>query len=364
MIFNEVTKRLFDSAVKKLQGNIDNIQTTSARTMQANGWYRIAYLDGNTQIPSNSCFITLKKSSSRGESHLLRLEATNLGAKFNIISSRVDDAVQFHTIKKIRYTYDSAKSYIEVYCSSAISTYGFTATVFDILNVYETPWKPLNFVDTSETVDGVTVTTTYDILANASPVTDLDLVRLEGTESLSTSILEKALEVEDGVHNFRFNGGYTGDDLPQTNYRYGMATIYKRSASLITVVLWGRTNYNPQFNTYGSGAWSGWQTFATTADLTTALANYLPIVNGEVVASNILPLKVKNSASDSCYTRYSGKDGTLGFLGFSGTNTLFALNKDGGNLGEILHTGNSAKVLFTESDAAAPSDTTALWAHL
>ena len=37
MIFNEVTKRLFDSAVKKLQGNIDNIQTTSRATLSTAG---------------------------------------------------------------------------------------------------------------------------------------------------------------------------------------------------------------------------------------------------------------------------------------------------------------------------------------
>lgn len=36
----------------------------------------------------------------------------------------------------------------------------------------------------------------------------------------------------------------------------------------------------------------------------------------------------------------------------------------GSGVRNILHSGNCTKIAFTESDAAAPSDTTALWAHL
>lgn len=266
------------------QTKIDNIQTTSARTMQANGWYRIAYRDGNTQIYDNSCFIALRKFSSSGESHLLRLEATNLGAKFNIISSRVDDAVQFHTMKKIRYTYDSAKSYIEVHCSSAISTYGFMATVFDTLNAQLTSWKPLNFEETSETVDGVTVSTTYDIPANASPVTDLDIAKAKNNfqpqyyNVATSAINDKIKEIYTNSAPASFFNAIVGNNqnvmYKVEGYKLNDLYGYVRRCSYMGGTNTGRTSQCQILN----GVWSEWENFSTTADL----ANYLPLSGGEV----------------------------------------------------------------------------------
>lgn len=83
--------------------------------------------------------------------------------------------------------------------------------------------------------------------------------------TLSTSILEKALEVGAGVYNYSLNGNsYTGNDLPATNYKFGLATIRKRNDAGIAVILWGSLNINcdfPQVNYYDAtnAVWQGWK---------------------------------------------------------------------------------------------------------
>ena len=104
------------------------------------------------------------------------------------------------------------------------------------------------------------------------------------SETLTTSILEKALTLSQGTYEYSLGGGsYTGTDLPSSNYKYGKATVRtKGGSSTITVILWGVLASGnvipPVFNLYNGGTWSGWQTFATTADL----AKYLPLTGGTV----------------------------------------------------------------------------------
>lgn len=340
---------------KVVKTAIDNIQTTSARTMQANGWYRIAYRDGNTQIYDNSCFIALKKSSSRAESHLLRLEATNLGAKFSIISSRVDDAVQFHTMKKIRYTYDSAKSYIEVYCSSAISTYGFAATLFDVVNAQLTPWKGLNFEETSETLDGVTVTTTYDIPANASPVTDLDLDARTVPQivAVGTNLNDCT---ENGIYFFTGNATQYAN-VPNSSANNGIMQVYRYSDVRIVQRYTSVTQGTTYERVLGSNGWKDWTTLATTADL----ANYLPLSGGTVTKGSVLSFgKTDDSTlSGDLGIGFYGNAFEIWERGGENRGAKLDLSKCAGGTGsELLHTGNSAKVAI---QSTAPTDTTSLW---
>ena len=313
------------------QSKLDSIQIVSARTFSPNGgWYRIAYRDSNSQIYNNSCFIELKKTSSVSESHLIRLEATNSGARFDIVSSKVDNVASQH-MRNIRYTYDSTKTYIEVYISSG-GAYGFIATLFDTIAGDGKAWNKLDFEATSETVDGVTVTTTYDIPANASPVTDLDLVQFNGTEVLTTSVLEKALSLPNGVYNYTLGGNsYTGEDLPQWQYGYSVAEI-RRKGSDITVTIVGTANaskdFPPIYNHYTGSAWSGWKTFATTADL----ANYLPLSGGTVGdGSTYAPLKVKGNSVYSLIPYLDSNGNILGHIGMKNGVPIFSpsdLSKD------------------------------------
>ena len=70
---------------------------------------------------------------------------------------------------------------------------------------------------------------------------------------------------------------------------------------------------------------------------------------GTVAADNIRPIIVKNLADNACYTRFDGKDGILGFLGFAKEGYVRALTKDGSVLGDVYHTGNKP----TPSDIGA-----------
>lgn len=108
-------------------------------------------------------------------------------------------------------------------------------------------------------------------------------------QSLTTSILEKALEVGGGVHHFILSGGYTAEDLPSSVYRYGGATIVKRGATAITVIVWGCANtsqvhFLPKFNYY-NGTWSGWK----------GLDDFLPLTGGTINGNTY----VKQSGSAS-----------------------------------------------------------------
>lgn len=163
------------------------------------------------------------------------------------------------------------------------------------------------------------------------------LTQVNGTTSyLNTSILEKALEVTTGVHNFRLGGGdYTGTDLPDNNYAYGMATIFKRSSSFIMVVIWGRFGTRGgkiQTNYYDNttSTWTGWDSLFTTS--------------GGTITGTTTPLVLNNeNANGETYLGFRNNGTVSGFLGFSANGNLF-MSKDGSSFTTILHTGNSAKI--------------------
>lgn len=80
---------------------------------------------------------------------------------------------------------------------------------------------------------------------------------------------------------------------------------------------------------------------------------------GEVTREDTLPIRVKNTASNTAYIRYSGKDGILGYLGMGGENQPVYLDKDA-VAKYILHTGNMADHVIVRSASgiqtiAAPS---------
>ena len=136
--------------------------------------------------------------------------------------------------------------------------------------------------------------------------------------TVTTSLLEYALTLGTGTYQIYLGGSnYTGDDLPNKSYRYGKATIY-RTGSRATVVLYGIKGVDGAkrlaINHYDSD-WGGWDTYATSVDLTAELAKYLPLTGGNV-------------------------------------DSLTVANKT------VHHDGNSAKVHIGTS---APSDTSAVW---
>lgn len=88
--------------------------------------------------------------------------------------------------------------------------------------------------------------------------------------SLSSSVLDYALTLPEGLHAVRFPGiGYTGTDLPKSSYVYSSATISVRSTGKIaTVLLFGISKNCPlAVNSCEDGKWKGWDQYVTKNDL-------------------------------------------------------------------------------------------------
>lgn len=159
--------------------DLKNIQSTSKLILSAAGWYRVAeYTNSDTDIgpmgvSSNSCEILLKRQYGNvpGEAHKLILESRFKNQKFDSVYSMCNNTSD-RLLSKIRYTYDSKKAYLEIYYDSSNQN-TLCVLINDGIDCAGN-WKAITPVLTEETVEGVTVTTTYDIPVNAAPVfTDL-----------------------------------------------------------------------------------------------------------------------------------------------------------------------------------------------
>ena len=99
------------------------------------------------------------------------------------------------------------------------------------------------------------------IIAGTIPVGDAEKTKKIETEKLNTSVLEKALSLTIGMYTFELGrGDYTGNDLPNNQYAYGMATVYKTSATGAIVVLYNQRYGLPvQINQHNGTNWLGWK---------------------------------------------------------------------------------------------------------
>lgn len=87
--------------------------------------------------------------------------------------------------------------------------------------------------------------------------------------SLSSSVLDYALTLPEGLHAVQFPGtGYTGTDLPKSSYMYSSATISVRSTGKIaTVLLFGISKNCPlAVNSCEDRKWKGWDQYVTKND--------------------------------------------------------------------------------------------------
>ncbi len=160
----------------------NNLYKTFGQEQQ--GWYRIAEFNVNDNdvaaifgSSSNGCEITLKRiyQTNTNEEHRLLLKSTYQSQNFVSISSKAQAANQL--IKKIRYVCDATlkKAYIDIYYNAeAVNwTSVHINNGIDGYNTYK--WQVITPTLVEETVEGETVSTVFDIPANANPVTDLDL---------------------------------------------------------------------------------------------------------------------------------------------------------------------------------------------
>ena len=150
---------------------LNAVQTTSKGSLTTKGWYRVAEYTSTSQSASgtqgNSCTLVIKNNN--GNYHKIVLESSYGNQKFIAVES----LAKTHTFTKIRYVKQDTVAYLEVYFDSS-TKYSCAFTVSNG-NDYYFNWKAITPILTEETVDGATVTTTYDIPANASPISDNDL---------------------------------------------------------------------------------------------------------------------------------------------------------------------------------------------
>ena len=180
--------------------------------------------------------------------------------------------------------------------------------------------------------------------------------------SLSSSVLDYALTLPEGMHTVRFPGdSYTGADTPNSYYRYSGATIIVRSkGKVVTVLLYGISTKAPlAVNSYDGGKWKGWDQYVTKDDLTpTSEAIAQPLVsgitfsqwivtaeksgnevtlsfnvNGNMTATSsivkILTLPTKYRPKSNKYVSYATQEGYIMLLAIytDGTLNLFNNNK-------------------------------------
>lgn len=173
----EATKSTFDGDGNKISEtyatnvDVDMIQNMRWFGIAQAGWYRVAKLEtlvsGNG---ANICDIIIKRvtSSASGYYHLFYNSHYN-NHQFEI--RNCDMPSGNHIVPKIRHTIDTTTNiaYIEIYVPGAVP---YIQCIIKNYDSYYC-WESIEPTLTEETVDGVTVTTTYDIPANAKPVTDI-----------------------------------------------------------------------------------------------------------------------------------------------------------------------------------------------
>lgn len=163
---------------------------------------------------------------------------------------------------------------------------------------------------------------------------------LKQAETLSTDILELALTLENGVHEFVLNGSsYPEGVLPQNAYRYGNATVYKRGDTSIAVALWGTTDSSskpllPYFNYYNANGWTGWQTF-------------LPTTGGWLSSTSASILTLANKNAKNALFGFYGSGALMGHIGIQENIPVFVDTNNAYK--QLLHTGNSAPVTVVAS---------------
>lgn len=160
-------------SAEEWQNKLDIAQTTSVSIVSKAGWYRIAQY--KTRHPAhtqggtgNSCDVVIKQAfnSNGTEVIWIKLNSYYLYQGFKALQTS-----GCATFTKIRYTIEESTNiaYIEVYYSVDSSN----MCSFEVSHGKDTEytWQAMYPVLTEETVEGVTVTTTYDIPGNVSPAT-------------------------------------------------------------------------------------------------------------------------------------------------------------------------------------------------
>lgn len=312
------------SGLDKVEAITDKIQVLSQGSLVSPGWYRFfEFTASQTAIQgatANSCDVWIKAGFGNTPASVYRLLLMSRHAdqQFKLLASTALSADN-RSVSKIRYTHDGiSKAYLEIYYTKSMSN--TVSVTLSSSAATSSGWKPIAPTLTQETVDGVTVTTTYDLPANASPVTDLDLANylpLTGGDINGNLGLVSTDEV---YRTFKLKNA--NREILIRIASNGTFQIIDITDGLVTELAGSAVGGKLQINGTTTGN--------------------LPLDGGgEVKRADAIPIRVKNTIGNTAYTRYSGKDGVLGFLGMGGENKPTYMDKDG--IGkDLLHTGNMA----------------------
>ncbi len=142
--------------VSYARGNIDK-----------KGWYRIAKAGGYAPHGYNSCVISLKRGYSLPSPEYQKIQLLSVYDKQKFLSLFALSSTHMWT--KIRETWDGTNktAYLEIYQERDSNNNACLVSVEDALSAYEgSHWKCMPFIQTSETVSGVTVLASLDLPAN------------------------------------------------------------------------------------------------------------------------------------------------------------------------------------------------------
>lgn len=361
MIFDGITSKLFNAIVKKLQGGIDSIQTTSRATLSQAGWYRVAEYAGGSVTNcqgfyANSCklFIEMGAAARNGETHILQLLSAYQNQDIYTLGSTRHNTSSNLAVTKCRYTYDGTKAYLEVYYALSVSN----AFIFRIAEGEDSKyaWKAITPTLTAETVDGVTVTITYDIPSNATPVNSVNLadamenfaysvVAVSSDTELSTALAtlhNESTNVSTYERSIKFQyshaelgGGYGTIRGFRQDANYGHQIIEKRNSTNTPVIAIRYLN---------NGVYSDWFYNATTADL----ANYMPLDGsksikkylriGDSSLAEVASLVLENAKRRIAFQ--VGTDGIFYLYDSTNKEKIFSVNPNGSREWYGTATGN------------------------
>ena len=175
-VYAEQAKEI--SGLDTVEPLLANVETYGSATLGSTGWYRIAEYTSDKESSaygagSNMCDVIIKRgySSTLSEYHVVRFRSVYKQQEF--IS--LDDKSAGHLITKIRHVVDTVnhKSYIDVYYNANASN-GFYCIVQSGKDRHRL-WSALTPALVADTSDDTTITTTYDIPANAVPMNSISM---------------------------------------------------------------------------------------------------------------------------------------------------------------------------------------------
>lgn len=260
--------------------SVRNIQTSYQADFSTEGWYRVAEFSGSTSSNltgdrANTVDLIVKRtySNTDNEYHILRLRSTF--KKQEIVSLDSKSNTQIFTKARITYEFNDTtkKSYFELYYKS--SSRNSVCIIVNNAQTAYTTWRAISPTITEESQSGITILTTYDIPANASPVTDLDVNILAHTFKGQVDVSNFDDLVEAGSYYCNVQSGVLNSPHDTNN---GFIIVEVASEKIYHTFV-SRADYKTRKRCrYTASVWSPWREEATTADL----ANYLSLNGGNI----------------------------------------------------------------------------------